>query len=292
MVDSSPASVPPRKKRRLTHLTVTRVFPVTPHMIRVVAGGDALADFPDNGFTDAYVKVLFMKDGVDYPDPLDMEVVRAEYPREHQPAMRTYTVRYQTATELTLDFVVHGDEGIAGPWAAGARVGDDLYLLGPGGAYAPDPAADRHLLVGDESALPAVLRAIEQLPEGTRAEAFIEVGSAEEEQPIEPRTGLTVHWFHRGPDAPGTHLVPAVKAADWPGDDVHAFVHGEAGFVRDLRRYLLSERGMEKDRLSISGYWKSGKNDEGFRADKRAEKQAENQPDERAETKTETGARG
>lgn len=271
---SNDSPAPARKSRRLTHLTVSRAFPITPHMIRIVATGDALADFPDNGFTDAYVKVLFLKGGVDYPDPLDMDVVRSEYPREDQPIMRTYTVRSQTASELVLDFVVHGDEGVAGPWAAAARPGDDLYLLGPGGAYAPDPNAARHLLVGDESALPAVLRAIEALPAGVRAEAFIEVADAAEEQPIDARPGLTVHWLHRGAAAPGTHVVPAVRDAEPPGDDVQAFVHGEAGFVRELRRYLLGDCGMDKSRLSISGYWKAGKNDEGFRAEKYAEKQA------------------
>lgn len=272
---SAPAPVRDRKKGRLTRLTVRQVFPLTPHMIRIVAGGDELADFPDNGFTDAYVKVLFLQRGVDYPDPLDMDVVKSEFSREDQPVKRTYTIRKLTSSELTLDFVVHGDEGIAGPWAAGATVGENLYLLGPGGAYAPDPHADSHLLVGDESALPAIVRTIETLPEGTRVDAFLEVADETEEQPIAPRAGLSVHWVHRGADVPGTRLVPAVIAAEWPGGDVQAFVHGESRFVKQLRRYLLTERGMDKSRLSISGYWKHGKNDEGFRADKHAEREAE-----------------
>lgn len=276
--DVSAPSAPVRdrkKKKRLTHLTVREAYPVTPHMIRIVAGGEAMGEFPDNGFTDAYVKVLFLRDGVEYPDPLDMDVVRAEFPREDQPMMRTYTIRRQTPTELTLDFVVHGDEGIAGPWAARAAVGEDVYLLGPGGAYAPEPDADHHLLVGDESALPAVLRSLEALPEGAAATAFLEVASEAEEQSLTPRHGVSVHWIHRGDSEPGDKLVQAVMAAEWPGGDVQAFVHGESGFVRGLRHYLLKERGMDKSRLSISGYWKHGKNDEGFRAEKHARREAE-----------------
>src|SRR5206468_795976 len=130
---------------------------ITPHMIRVTFGGDRLA--VDNGFTDRYVKLLFPVDG-GYPDNLDA------LPRDQMPPRRTYTIRSHDAEagELTIDFVHHGDNGIAGPWAAAAKPGDELYFLGPGGAYAPDPTADWHLLVGDESALPAIGAALDALP--------------------------------------------------------------------------------------------------------------------------------
>ncbi|MFF0266144.1 siderophore-interacting protein [Kribbella sp. NPDC004536] len=141
---------------------------ITPHMIRVVLTSD---DFAGNGCTDAYVKLLFCKDGVEYPEPLDLGVVRETYPAEHWPTMRTYTVRDwdEEARELTIDFVYHGDEGVAGPWAASAQPGDVLWFNGPGGGYTPDPEADWHLLVGDESALPAIGAAVESLAPGARA---------------------------------------------------------------------------------------------------------------------------
>ncbi len=108
-------------------------------------------------FTDHYVKLLFPRPDVAYPEPFDMEKVRAELPREQWPSTRTYTVRAWDAEagELTIDFVHHGDSGLAGPWAANARPGDEIFFNGPGGAYAPRADAGWHLLAGDESAIPA-----------------------------------------------------------------------------------------------------------------------------------------
>lgn len=127
-----------------------------PHMIRVVLGGEGLAEFGAGEFTDHYVKLLFRRPGVEYPEPFDVERIRAELPREQWPVTRTYTVRAwdPASAELTIDFVHHGDKGVAGPWAAAARPGEDLFFNGPGGAYAPSPEADWHLFAGDESALP------------------------------------------------------------------------------------------------------------------------------------------
>ena len=154
--------------RKVTGLQVRRTERLSPHMIRVVAGGDDLAAFPDTAHTDRYVKILFPRPGVAYPKPFDMDAVRAAHPREQWPVVRTYTIRSLdlAAGELTIDFVHHGDVGLAGPWAAAAQPGDPLLLLGPGGAYAPDPTADWHLLVGDESALPAIGAALERVPAG------------------------------------------------------------------------------------------------------------------------------
>lgn len=111
------------------------------------------------------------------PGPLGLEAVRSALPREQWPRTRTCTVRAwdPDALEMTLDFVHHGDEGLAGPWAARAEPGDGIRFMGPGGGYAPDPAPDWHLLAGDESALLAVAAAVESLPAGARA--LVLVGS-------------------------------------------------------------------------------------------------------------------
>ena len=131
-------------------------------MIRIILGGEDLERFSGSVFTDSYVKLMFPKAGVRYPLPLDMERVRAEVPAADWPVVRTYSVRAWNpeTRELTIDFVVHGDAGVAGPWAAAARAGDQIFLQGPGGAYSPDPAAEWHLLAGDESALPAISAAV------------------------------------------------------------------------------------------------------------------------------------
>ncbi|WP_258348749.1 siderophore-interacting protein [Saccharopolyspora gregorii] len=262
------------KPRPIKRLRVLRKEQLTPHMIRIVAGGDGIRAYQHNEFTDAYVKVIFPVAGVAYPEPLDMGVITAELPREQWPSTRTYTVRYYDADagELTIDFVHHGDTGLAGPWAANAAVGDELLLAGPGGAYAPDPAADWHLLVGDESALPAIAAALEALPAGAQARAVVLVDDVQEQQPLATKADAQVRWLHR---AAGDDVATAVRELEFPPGDVHAFVHGEAGFVRELRRYLLDERGVTKDRLSISGYWRQGKNDEQWRQEKAAERAAE-----------------
>ena len=123
-------------------------------MVRVVVGGDELDGFGAGDFTDHYVKLQLPPAGADYAAPFDREAIKARLPREQWPRMRTYTVRAWDAERmlLTLDFVVHGDDGVAGPWAAAAAPGDVLQLIGPGGAYTPDPDADWHLMVGDERA--------------------------------------------------------------------------------------------------------------------------------------------
>lgn len=265
------AERPARKGPRAHETRVVRTEWITPHMVRLVLGGAAASGFDVGEYTDHYVKLLFPAPGVTYPEPFDLERVRTEFPRDQWPSNRTYTVRAWDAErdELTIDFVVHGDEGLAGPWAARAQVGDVIRLSGPGGGYAPDPAADWHLLVGDESALPAIAAALEQLPEGAVVHAFVEVPGPEEEQKILAPDGVEVTWLHRG-DAPvGEPLIAAVRELAFPEGDVHAFVHGEAAFVKELRRHLRLDREIPRDRLSISGYWRLGQSDEAWRAVKR-----------------------
>ncbi|MCF7552523.1 siderophore-interacting protein [Pseudonocardia sp. WMMC193] len=261
---------------RVTTLTVARTERLTPHMVRVVATGPELASFPETGFTDRYVKILFPLPGVQYPEPFDLDVVRERFPREQQPRVRTYTVRAfdPARAELTIDFVHHGDAGLAGPWAAAAQPGDTLRLLGPGGAYAPDPAADWHLLVGDEAAIPAIAAALERIPAGVPVHAIVQVAGEADEQPLDTPGDLRLQWLHRDGNSAG-QLLGAVAALAFPEGRVHAFVHGEAGEVKELRRHLLTERGVPRDDLSVSGYWRRGRDEEGFRVYKREEAEQE-----------------
>ncbi|MEV6014102.1 MULTISPECIES: siderophore-interacting protein [unclassified Streptomyces] len=263
------AERPERKPRKPHSAMVVRTERLTPHMQRVVLGGDTLADFATSGRTDHYVKLLFGPPGVTYPEPFDLERVREEFPREQWPVTRTYTVRAWDAEtrELTLDFVVHGDEGLAGPWALRARPGEVVRFMGPGGAYAPDTDADWHLLAGDESALPAIAAALESLPDAATVRAFVEVSGPEEEQKID--SDAEIVWLHRGDRPIGAALVEAVRALEFPEGRVHAFVHGEAGFVKELRALLRVEHRIPREDLSISGYWRLGHNEDGWQAAKR-----------------------
>lgn len=256
---------PRRNPPRVTSASVTTVERITPHMIRVVLGGPGLSDFAAGQFTDHYVKLLFPADGGAVPDYLDPERLRADL------KIRTYTVRRWVPehSELTIDVVHHGDEGIAGPWAARVRPGDPVHFRGPGGAYAPDPDADWHLMAGDESALPAIAASVERLPQHARAHVFVEVSGPEEEQKLDTAAEAAVTWLHRGDDRVGGPLVRAVTDFDFPSGRVHAFVHGEAGFVKELRRLLFVERGVPRAGQSISGYWRLGHDEDRWQATKR-----------------------
>ncbi|MGA4729768.1 siderophore-interacting protein [Micromonospora taraxaci] len=258
------------RPRNVTTARVLRTERPTPHLIRLVLGGDELTGLPVGEFTDHYIKVVFPQSGITYPQPLDLAAIRRDLPREQWPRQRAYTVRRwdPLAQELTVDVVYHGDEGLAGPWAAALRQGDPVHFVGPGGAYAPSPDADWHLLVGDESALPAIAAALERLPLGAPAHVFVEIADPEDEQKLLSPGAVELTWLHRGERPVGEALVEAVRALEFPAGQVHAFVHGEAAFVRHLRRLLRGERGVPLDRLSISGYWRRGMDDEGWRSTK------------------------
>jgi NADPH-dependent ferric siderophore reductase len=261
--------------------TVLRTHSLSPSMVRIVLGGPELAAFAANEYADAYVKLVFLRPGVPYPRPLDLAAIRDQFNSSDWPQQRTYTVRRwdPAAQELTIDFVVHGDEGLAGPWARTAQPGDEMVILGPGGGYSPNPLADWHLLIGDESALPAIAAVLERLPVGAVGHVLLEVDGPGSEQPLTAPEGVTVAWVHHGARPLGEALLEAATALTFPAGEVDAFVHGEAGVVKELRRLLKLERGVPLAHLSISGYWRLGADDEAWRAVKgewnRAIEQAE-----------------
>ncbi|MFB9376865.1 siderophore-interacting protein [Kineococcus gynurae] len=266
---TAPAPTPAVRRQRRAE--VRRTERLTPHMVRVVLGGDDLADFAVE-HADSYVKLLFPQPGVAYPDDFDVAAIRKDRPREEWPAQRTYTVRAVDAGrgEVTIDFVHHGDEGLAGPWAAGAAPGDVVHLLGPGGAYTPATDAPWHLLVGDASALPAIGAAAEQVPEGARVLAVVEVAGPEEQQQLASHGELTVHWVHREPGSDPDALLARLRELDLPAGIPHVFVHGEADAVRAVRRWVRTDLGVPRESLSASGYWRRGRSEEGWRGEKSA----------------------
>ncbi|MGX7680006.1 siderophore-interacting protein [Jatrophihabitans sp. DSM 45814] len=266
-----------RKARNPLATSVRSVTRLSASLVRVVVGGGDLTRFEPSPYADSYVKLMFLSDETTYERPIDVEAIRSTHPAEHWPRLRTYTVRNWNAREheLTLDIVVHGDSGLAGPWAAAVAPGDEVFLLGPGGGYSPTLDADWHLLVGDESALPAIAVALERLPDDAVAHVFVEVHGPQDEVPLVLPSSSSVTWIHRGEQPVGQRLVAAVTTAfddasgqALPTGDVQAFVHGEAGMVRQLRRLLKVEQKVPSDRLSISGYWRVGADDEGWRATK------------------------
>jgi NADPH-dependent ferric siderophore reductase len=141
-------------------------------------------------------------------------------------------------------------------------------MTGPSAGYRPDPAADWHLLVGDESALPAIAATLEALPAGARAVVRLVCDGPEHEVPLESAAQVDLRWLHRSAEEP-TPLPDAVEALDFPAGRVHAFVHGEADEIRAIRRHLLTERGLARADMSCSPYWRRTMTDEAWRAVKK-----------------------
>ena len=268
---------------------VLRSEQVTSHMVRVVLGGSGFDTFTPSEFTDSYVKLVVVADDVDVAGllrPLTLDSF-ADLPAAKQPVVRTLTVRRAdpAAREIDIDVVVHGEHGAAGQWAATAEPGQPVYLMGPSGAYAPDPAAEWHLLAGDESALPAISVALEALPANAIGQVFIETAEPEDEIPLTAPDGVQINWIYRGgradlvgEDRAGDHapLIEAVKSAPWLPGQVQVFIHGEAQAVmHNLRPYIRKDREVDAKWASISGYWRRGRTEETFRQWKKELAEAE-----------------
>jgi NADPH-dependent ferric siderophore reductase len=247
--------MPEKARARTRPLLTARVESVeelTPTLRRIVFGGEGLAGFELGEFTDHYVKLQFPRPGA---------------PAEERPKVRTYTVREWDPERalLTIDFVVHGSEGIAGPWAAAASPGDTLQLRGPGGGYAPEPTAAWHLMAGDTSVIPAISASLPRVAAGVPVHVFLQVHGPEEEVELTSPGDLHLHWLHGDADE---QVAAAIAALDFPPGEPQVFLHGEATSVRLARRHLVVDRGVPAAALSASGYWKRTLTDEGWREDK------------------------
>jgi NADPH-dependent ferric siderophore reductase len=253
-----------------THRTlrVLRTERITPRMARVTLGGDELAGFPEFG-PDQRVKLFFPVPGQDRPAmPRASSGGPVWPPGQPRPVIRTYTIRRFDieAGELDVDFVLHGGEhgegGPASAWAAHARAGDWVGISEPGGRYQPDPEARAHLVIGDESALPAIATVLDALRSfGGPVAVYLEVPDAAEEQPLPLPPGAQLHWLHRGDQPEGRPLVAAVSSAELPGGEpgahCQAWLSAEAAAVRELRAHLLDDRAIPRRRLYATAYWRA-----------------------------------
>lgn len=271
--DPSSVVAPAVKPRTQFTLRVLRTERLGPNMVRLVAGGPDLTLFTAKDATDMYVKIHFLQPGVNYAEPVDVFALRETMPREQWPVTRTYTVRWVdlAAEELAIDFVVHGDAGLAGPWAASAAPGDRIIFSGPGGAYKPNADADWHLFAGDASALPAIATALEALPAEARGHVYLEVETAADIQPLDKPDAVELTWVFRNGSAQdqGSLLRDAVANGPWPAGRVDAFVHGERESMKQLRDVLFKQRGLERSQVSLSGYWARGRTEDFFQAEKK-----------------------
>jgi NADPH-dependent ferric siderophore reductase len=256
-----------RTARRVRHETKTRLLQVrdvsriTPQMVRIVVGGDPLAGFISAAHDD-HVKLFFPQPGQDKPVLPTPSPNGAVYPEGAlRPAARDYTPRRHdaAANTLVIDFVLHGD-GPAATWAARARPGDFLGVGGPRGSFIVPDDFDWYLLAGDETALPAIGRRLEELPAGSRAIVIVEVANAAEQQRFDTRARAEVHWLHRDGAEPGDPalLRKAVAELSLPPGEGYAWVAAEAATAKALRRCFVDQHGLPKDRVKAAAYWKHG----------------------------------
>ncbi|MDF0531173.1 siderophore-interacting protein [Tsukamurella sp. 8F] len=266
----------PKTSRQLTvhpltlrEVEVVRTTDVSPGMRRVTLGGVELGAFtsanghPQPPFTspafDDDIRLLFPYPGASEAVLPVQNGAGLTFPREPRPLAKVYTVRRWDAEsgELDVDFVRHG-VGVATTWAYRAEPGDRIHLFGPGVSRSMPTGADWLLVAGDDTALPAIARMLEELPGGQRAQVFIEIAEDAHRQELSRPDGVEITWLPRGGAEPGTTnlLLDAVKNAEWWEGRPFAWVAGEQAAVRDIRRHLVEDRDVPKVDIEFTGYWR------------------------------------
>lgn len=247
-----------RVHARYRLLEVRATEHITPRVVRVTLGGEELSDFVSTG-TDQRIKLCLPQPGK--PTPLGR--TRAEVfavPRDQQPRQRTYTVRGFDVDrlELAIDLVLHDHDGPGATWAASVQPGERIVTVGPSPSYRPNPEAEPLVLVGDETALPAIAAIVEELPAEARVLTFIEVADVMERQHIDTAADVTWTWLYRDGVFAGRSrlLVDALRAADL-GPRSHVWVAAEAGVVRELREHCETTLGLHRSQVYAVPYWRA-----------------------------------
>ena len=239
-------------KRR--KLQVLRVVDLTPRMRRITLGGPELAGFISLG-TDDHVKLLFPQNA-EQTAALETLVLGAGKSDVPMPEMRDYTPRrYDLDTlELDIDFVLHGD-GPASTWAEQAQPGQFLHIGGPRGSMIVPDIFDSYLLIGDETALPAIARRLEGLAAHRKALVVIEVENGREQQVLDSAAQVNVIWVLR--EGGKDNLLTTVKQLQVPKGNLYAWVATETKVSRQIRRVLIDEHGLDEQLIKAVGYWRA-----------------------------------
>ncbi|RDI33842.1 NADPH-dependent ferric siderophore reductase [Rhodococcus sp. AG1013] len=251
---------------------------ISPSFVRVTIGGDDLRGFVPMGF-DQWFRMFIPEAGqtsIRLPGSSG-SLWFAQFkliPKDVRPVLRNYTVREFRATggvfaggpELDIDFASHGDLGPASAWANSCAPGDRIGLLDEGLIYNPTPDARWQLLVGDESALPAIVGILRSVDPGVRVRAYVEIphaGDIPDKQDVPVRDGLDVHWLVREDASarPGELALATLRSAhlsDLPEGPFYAFVAGESELATGVRRHLVNDRHVPKSDIAFTGYWRHG----------------------------------
>ncbi len=256
-------------------LQVVRTRRITPHMLRVTLGGEEIAGFPE-GREGSQIKILLPRAGQVKPIiPTYNEQGGLNFPAVEQRAFaRSYTLRSHRPAEgeIDVDFVLHGDEGIASGWAARAKPGDYIGIAIRGGQDLEFEGMDWILLAGDETALPVISAILERLPASMRGLAFVEVADAAEEQRIAYQAQVTLNWLHRNdvPHGKSTLLQDAIRNIQLPDDKrVFAWVAGENTVVKGIRAHWRETCGLDRECIYAAPYWRAGLDEDTYHTERR-----------------------
>ena len=241
---------------------VVAVHDVTPRMRRVTLRGDHVERFL--ALDALHLNILVQRRGVlepQWPTVGANGLIQWSDPGQ-RPDFRKYTVRSVNlaAGTLDLDFVIHADAGPGSSLAEGIRPGDKIGIAGPGGGGLIE--ADWYLFAGDETALPAIARMLENLPGDAKGCVLIEVADAAEVQSLRHPAGFDLVWLFRDGVPAGTAnlLRPAVERVEFPRDGERIYVWAGCEFedFRSIRKYLRSERKLQKHEHLVVSYWRRG----------------------------------
>ena len=240
--------------------SASRVQALNPHLVRITFTGDDLEDFVSASFDD-HVKLFFPHPGESMPAiPQAGPDGPVFDPSKPRPIARDFTPRRfdRSARELDIEFALH-EAGPATAWAAQAAPGQCLGIGGPRGSFVIPMQYDWHLMIGDETALPAIARRLEELPEGTRVATVIEVADQSARIEFDTRADLYTQWrFRNESEHPGGALLLALRETYVPEGEGYVWAAGEATLMRAVRKLLCEERGIDKRRIRASAYWKRG----------------------------------
>ncbi|QHE87048.1 siderophore-interacting protein [Hydrogenophaga sp. BPS33] len=247
-----------RHEIKVRRLQVQRFDRISPHFVRIRFASDALRDFISASFDDHAKLMLPAQPGQPLVLPQPGPDGLALPPGAQKSMMRDYTPRQfdPAAGTLDIEFVLHG-EGVASLWAEAAQTGDEVGLGGPRGSFVVPTGFDWHLLVGDESAIPAIARRLEELPETAQAITVIETADAADRRDFTSRATLQAHWVDTGATDALAKVVAGLKL---PTGEGFAWAGGEAASMVAVRQALVNPdgHGLDKSRVRASAYWKRG----------------------------------
>ncbi|BCL74794.1 siderophore-interacting protein [Jeongeupia sp. HS-3] len=250
-----------RHPLKMRLITVRKAERIAPHMLRVTFADESLCDFTSASHDD-HVKLFFPTPGQVAPVLPTLDESGLVYADDaERPVTRDYTPRSfdPVAGELVIDFALHGD-GPAASWAEQARPGQTLGTAGPKGSFVVPDDFDWYLLIGDETALPAIGRRLAELPVGAQAIVIVEVGGAGEEIVMPSEAQVSLSWLHRNGEAAGTpaRLVDAVRALALPDGEGYVWAAAELSVIGAIRKVLVDEKGVDRKRIRAASYWKHG----------------------------------